>query len=271
MKTIVFDTETTGLPHGNVFSYACNDYTITPYTLPNFPYIMQLSYAIYNHKTKTIEKMVDHIVKIDDRVEISEGALQIHGITREMTQQRGIPIETVIHDIFKQIQIGFKKGYNLIGHNIIFDLAMLKAAIMRLIYDNAEKNQFTREQLRVFKTYMYTLCNYPKDKLICTMNTTTDFCELPSLRYTNRFKPPKLVELHKVLFHQTPNSLHNSLYDALITIRCFIKYRYNIDIIDTCTEFRKHAKQLYDIDFPPPVLRRSERIRLMMERKKMVL
>ena len=45
-------------------------------------------------------------------------------------------------------------------------------------------------------------------------------------------KYPKLIELHNKLFKYEPTNLHNSLYDVAVCLRCYIKLRYNKDLIE---------------------------------------
>ena len=45
-------------------------------------------------------------------------------------------------------------------------------------------------------------------------------------------KFPNLKELHQNLFDSTPQNLHNSLNDVIVTLRCYIKIKLQKDILD---------------------------------------
>jgi len=81
MKVLVFDTETTGLPKDRYASI--ND-------LEMWPYIVQLSYILYDTDSQKMLSCKDHIIKIDPSVDITEGSIAIHGITRTICQRKGI-------------------------------------------------------------------------------------------------------------------------------------------------------------------------------------
>ena len=53
MRVLVFDTETTGLPKTKI---------LNKYMLELWPYIVQLSYIIYDIDTNTIVKIKDCII-----------------------------------------------------------------------------------------------------------------------------------------------------------------------------------------------------------------
>jgi hypothetical protein len=58
----------------------------------------------------------------------------------------------------------------------------------------------------------------------------------------NKF--PKLLELHQKLFESIPNNLHNSFNDILVTLRCYIKLKHNIDLNEKCDKFIKTSKAI---------------------------
>ena len=70
----------------------------------------------------------------------------------------------------------------------------------------------------------------------CTMRNTTTFCQMERLSKNDipYFKTPSLTELYLKLFpnESLPANLHNSLVDVLMTLRCYIKFCYDLDIIE---------------------------------------
>ena len=80
------------------------------------------------------------------------------------------------------------------------------------------------------------------------MRKTTEFCNI--VRHTKRtnkpyFKPPSLGELYLTLFPESklPTELHNSLVDILITLKCYIKFNYNLDVTDMNSSIRQLCDQ----------------------------
>ena len=58
-------------------------------------------------------------------------------------------------------------------------------------------------------------------QIICTMKTTVDYCALEW--NWNRFKYPKLWELHKKVFWEYFIWAHDAFVDVEATLRCFIE------------------------------------------------
>ena len=79
MKVLIFDTETTGLPLERNPSI---------YDSSMWPYIVQLSYILYDTKAKKSLVAHDWVIKVPDGVEISEGSINLHGITRDISNKK---------------------------------------------------------------------------------------------------------------------------------------------------------------------------------------
>lgn len=265
MKIIVFDTETTGLLPKQHKHYPSKTYTLCPETVADFPHIVQLSVALYDHKKKRIESLVDSIIQIPEHIPIPEESIAFHGITREISTAKGIPIKDALHTFFQLIQTGVENGYKLVGHNLEFDIYTIEAELLRIIWSNNTKpkeDRITKEERSQLIHYFHLIRNYPAEHVVCTMAETTDMCKIPFPRGTGN-KYPKLTELHQFMFGTIPNNLHNSLYDILITLRCFVKHFYHVDLMECCPEFQKHTMALYDFEYIQPQ-RRSERLKVKM-------
>ena len=126
MRVIVFDTETSGLPKTNVLTYGL---------LNLWPYIVQLSYLIYDVNEKELVKIRDNIIKIPYNIEISQESINLHGISNDISYSQGIKIENIIEEFMEDLNTC---DY-IIGHNIQFDINMIKAELMRL-NTNTDKN-----------------------------------------------------------------------------------------------------------------------------------
>ena len=226
MRVLVFDTETTGLPKSKI---------ISPDTLHLWPHIVQFSYIIYDTDANDIVVTMDSIIKVEKNVVISEESIGFHGITNEISQTKGIKLNQVLNIFCKYL----KTADVLVGHNINFDIQMAKVELLRFIYSNTLPD----EKFQKYKNYLYSLANFTN--IYCTMQNSIELCNIKMVnRYGEEYnKFPKLVELHQQLFHCVPNNLHNSLNDILITLRCFVKMKYNIDINEGCDTFIEISKK----------------------------
>lgn len=228
MRVLVFDTETTGLPKSKYISNV---------TLPLWPSIIQFSYVIYNDSENKIETMVDSVIKIPDFVEMSQECTNIHGITKEMSYSKGADLKSFLFTFIEDV-------YNcdvLVGHNIQFDLNMLKVEILRLI---PTLEYFEKLYLEYFLEYFQ---NILKEKIYCTMQTSIEFC---AIKRKDKFgkeynKFPKLMELYTKLFELVPKNLHNSLNDVLICLRCFYMLKYKLDL---CKENKEIVDLFLELD-----------------------
>ena len=87
MKFLVFDTETTGLPKSK---YA------EPEDTWKFPYVVQLSWLIFNTGTNKVEALRDKIIRLPNYIKIPQRATEIHGITQEQMLEEGEPAIDVL-------------------------------------------------------------------------------------------------------------------------------------------------------------------------------
>lgn len=208
MKILVFDTETTGLPE--------KDASI--YEFAKWPYIIQLSYILYDLSNNTI-KYGDDYIKIDSEINIPQASYEKHKLTHEILREKGENIQKILNK-FNNI---LKESDIVVGHNISFDKRMVFVECMR---NNLQQN-FTvfRGNKRIRKSEF------------CTMKETTNYCNITGYsKYNGRpfLKTPSLIELYKILFPDAiiPKHLHNSLVDILITLRCYIEFQYSFDILE---------------------------------------
>ncbi len=195
MKVLVFDTETTGLPK----RYA--KYTDTH----EWPHIIQISYIYYDTDTHNFT-VFDHIIKLDPVVVVSEKSIEIHKITKEISQEKGVSIKQVLHEF---IALARHADY-VIGHNLQFDKNMVIVECIR----NRVMSPFLN---KTFKEY-------------CTMKQSVDICRLNSKNNYHKYKYPKLEELHWFLFNILAKNLHNSLCDVIVTLRCFYMLIFKEDL-----------------------------------------
>ena len=202
MKVLVFDTETTGLPTER-------NPSITD--VHKWPYVLQLSYILYDTETRELLEMQNDLIKIPLDVEITPGSEAIHHISRQMCQANGIAIDDALNCFNKALD----KADVIVGHNISFDKRLLMVESKRL-------KKFLRitEQGR-------------RKAEFCTMKKGTDICQLEvaSPAGEKYYKYPTLSELHFKLFAHLPSGTHNALADILICLRCYIKMTEDMDFV----------------------------------------
>jgi DNA polymerase-3 subunit epsilon len=192
MRVLVFDTETTGLPPKN---------TPTNRT-DSWPYIVQLSWVIYNDETKQVEEEKDYIISLGTHIPISSESTAIHGITGELSRARGVSIDVALFDF----KMAANRCGRMVAHNIEFDKNMLIVEFYRArIFNN------------VFPPSEY-----------CTMKNGTSLCKLVKVWNDGKtsLKFPKLVELYHGLFGAdapAPEGLHNAKVDVDVCLKCYVK------------------------------------------------
>jgi hypothetical protein len=226
MRVLVFDTETTGLPGSKIMS---------PDTLKLWPYIVQFSYVIYDTQLNDIVESSDTIVRVKEGVVIPEDSTKIHGITNEISKEKGINIELILNDFFYHL----RNVDLLVGHNVSFDINMVKVELLRIIYGNG-----LQDEIKANKYNLHFLTNYKN--ISCTLQESIELCDIKATdKYGKTYlKFPKLIELHKKLFESEPNNLHNSFNDILVTLRCFMMLKHNKDLNENCDKFIETAKAI---------------------------
>jgi DNA polymerase III epsilon subunit-like protein len=227
MKIIVFDTETTGLPKSKI---------INELSLSLWPYIVQFSYVIYDTELKKIIKTVDLIIRIPENINISDEVSDIHGITNFISQTSQYKIEDALTH-FSRDYINYNIDL-IVGHNLSFDINMLKVELMREIINN-QNNLIDK---RLFLQLLENLDDIKPEssELYCTMQKSVELCNLKAkTKYGKEYvKFPKLNELHMKLFNSSPKNLHNSLNDVLICLRCYYMLEHKVDIIEIDSEIK---------------------------------
>jgi DNA polymerase III epsilon subunit-like protein len=228
MRILVFDTETTGLPETKI---------INPDTLNLWPHIVQFSYVIYDVSLNTLVESNNYIIKVPENVVISEEVVNIHGITNEICDKKGISIEHVLYEFFHYL----KNVDMIVGHNIEFDFNMVKIELLRIIYNKV----LTNEQLTFYKHHLHFVTNCKNT--YCTLKESITLCNITALNKNGRryLKYPKLIELHQTLFHTSPTNLHNSFNDILVTLRCFMKLKYDTDLLEKCKLFKQLSNSIF--------------------------
>jgi len=181
---LIFDTETTGLPHNKT----------APITdLDNWPRLVQIAWQLHDATGKLLSQQ-NFIVK-PDGFDIPFKAEQVHGISTKRALEEG-------HDLIKVLDVFAKdlsETFLLVGHNIEFDINIIGAEFIRKALD-------TDHLLKVTK--------------LDTGLSATDYCALQG-GIGGKLKMPTLAELHKKLFDRSFEDAHDAAYDVAATARSF--------------------------------------------------
>ncbi len=185
---LVLDIETTGLSE-------LKEVDLDKINPLEWPRCVQIAWSLHDSSGKCAEDH-DFIVKTDG-FNIPLSAYNIHGISDELSQKEGHPIDQVLLALDKTI----KKSDFIVGHNIGFDIGGISSEYLRL------------ERPHPFKQH----------QLIDTCSDQTkQLCRIEGGRGKG-FKFPKLEELHQFLFNETITDSHNATRDVVATARCFFE------------------------------------------------
>jgi DNA polymerase III epsilon subunit-like protein len=209
MKVLIFDTETSGLPTTKE-EPSC-------YNMEKFPFILQLSYIVFDTSSNYIVDIFDNLIKIDQNI-ISQGSYQIHKISFNDCCEKGVPI----YDALKTFIELYHKCDLIVGHNVTFDLKMINIECLRNLVSPI-------------------LYKSDKDKIYCTMMNSINIVKIEKInRFGQKyFKFPKLIETFKHLFDYEPNHLHNAFTDILCCFRVFHFIYFGDDIYHKESNFKK--------------------------------
>jgi DNA polymerase III subunit alpha len=183
---IIFDTETTGLPER---------YDAPLSDSANWPRCVQLAWQVHDQTGNLIEQF-DCLIK-PEGYNIPYDSEQIHGISTELAQEQGIPLQ----DALAKFEEALLKASYVVGQNVGFDINILGAEYFRI----GKSSPLTK--FPVIDT--------------CT-ECTADLLKLPGGR-GGKFKLPTLTELHQYLFGIPFSEAHNASADVEATARCFLE------------------------------------------------
>lgn len=181
MKTIVLDTETTGLPN---FRASSGD--------PDQPHICQIGAMLFDCGGR-VKAELNLLVKPDGWV-IPEEATAIHGISQEDAEQYGISLKGAMGLLWRLIAAADV----MVAHNLSFDFFLLRIAAKRAALSEPK--------------------DWKIDKF-CTMKAMVDVCKIPPTEkmlasgFTN-YKSPNLQEAYKHFHGQEFEGAHDAMADV---------------------------------------------------------
>lgn len=193
---LFIDTETTGLPLNDKAAYT---------NLDNWPYLVQIALIIEDDNYGILAKR--NIILKPNGYSIPESSARIHGISNAKAVKEGEDRKQVICFLDTVL-------YNsdiIIGHNVSFDLNVVKAEIIRI--KGIENTLFVKK----------------KHNIIDTMNLSVNVCKIPNLSFYSRqsqpYKYPKLAELYYKLFNKHFDNQHDAMSDIQATYDCYYKLK----------------------------------------------
>lgn len=152
-----------------------------------FPHIVSIAW-----KFGAVEKYF--IVHQEGR-KIPAEAIAVHGITNKIANdpEKTEPLSFVLG----QLMVDAHKAANIIGHNIYFDVSIIKASTLRLFGVKSKEATIICDVLH-------------KDKRIDTMRASQKYFK----------KWPKLTELHEYLFKKSFEA-HSAFEDTRACEKCY--------------------------------------------------
>ena len=230
MKVLIFDTETTGLPKNPK-----DDPSIM--NIEEFPYIVQLSWMMYETETCNLISESDNIIKLANNIEISEESINIHKITKQICKEKGVKISEVLQKFIKN----FKNADLCVAHNMQFDQKIITVELIRNLLRHGD-TEFES------KLVMWQEFSNSK-KMFCTMQETVDICNIKAVsrKYGGKeyIKFPTLAELHEYYFGYKPENLHNAYTDVIVCVRCFHMLKFGEDICEKNIKFRRFVNRIH--------------------------
>jgi DNA polymerase III epsilon subunit-like protein len=178
---LFFDTETAGLPRNWKASHT--DFN-------NWPRLVQIAWIQYDNEGNEVDSQ-DYIIR-PEGFTIPYKTAQIHGITTARALKEGVDLKGVLENFNQKIS----ESENLVAHNISFDDRVMGAEFVR---NGIETELFNKNR-------------------ICTMKTTTTFCQIPG---SFGFKWPTLAELHYAVFERDFTGAHNAKADIEATANSY--------------------------------------------------
>lgn len=183
---LFFDTETTGF---------FNDRQ--PVDHPSQPHIVQLAASLCDDDGSEV---MGFSVIVDNGVSIPVQASNVHGITTEIADARGIEPESALH-LFSHL---YRLADTVVAHNIKFDKGVVEAEIARR---HGQVRRLTKP-------------------LFCTMEAASPIVNLPPTERMiaagfNKPKPPKLEECIQHFFGEALDGAHDAMIDVAACRRVY--------------------------------------------------
>jgi len=190
MRVLLFDTETTGLPHKPQYpAKMCKN---------NWADIVSIAWILADEYGNALETEY-HVIR-PDGWSIPQDSVEIHKITEEHAYTYGDSLRCVITKFIECVS----KSDVLVAHNMNFD---------KNVINNALK----------WRLDLSFLLEDVTKRFFCTMKESREIVGLPG-KTKGTYKMAKLSEMYTRLFDKEPTEvLHNSLGDTQIMKDCFFR------------------------------------------------
>jgi DNA polymerase III subunit alpha len=187
----IFDVETKGLPKFN---------TNSKYRFPSFKHLnkydsarlQSISWIVANEQGEKIKQEYFIIKPLDFIIDNDSHATKIHGITKEIAEDKGIPW----HSMYDKFYEDLSNCKTLVAHNIQFDISIMLSEMYRY-------NQH------------YGIDALLDKNRICTMK----YGKLA----TGALKNPKLSELYMHFYNEEIENAHDAMFDTLYCYKCLVE------------------------------------------------
>ena len=195
---LVYDLETTGLPMFN---------TKGKYRFFNFRWlnkydssrIVSISWILFDNFGKILKQEYHIMRPLDFDIDNTSKAVEIHGITQEIAQEKGVTWHYVYDKFFHDL----KKSHSIVAHNLQFDFSVMLSEMHR----------------------------YGKQEGIDEMFEKRRLCTLQLGRVAmKQTKAPKLSELYKFLHNEELTNAHDALHDTLHCCKCMLAMMHFEDV-----------------------------------------
>jgi DNA polymerase III epsilon subunit-like protein len=199
----IFDTETLGLPIFNTTGY---------HRFPSFKYLNKYDTArivsiswILAEEDGTVIKQAYHIIRpLDFMIDNNSKAVEIHGITSEIADEKGIPW----HTMYDELIVDLNQATTIVAHNIQFDVSILLSEMYR----------------------------YNKQRGITSLLEKNRLCTMKmGMTVMKQKKRPKLIELYKHLYNEEMQNAHDAEYDTKYCHKCLVAMMDKCDVNEFIT------------------------------------
>ena len=192
-----------------------------------------MSYIIYDTEEPNKSKIFNKYIDIPDDVIITESSIEKHHIDKEKIRREPAEKKALIGDAVNEFirDIMDPDVVTVVGHNVQFDRKAVIAELLRLSSGDLTKTE---------KEVQFLM---DKKNFACSMDLTAPICNIQmAVNYKDKktgedkvfykVKSPRLVESYQYYFGYSPDDhlLHDALIDVILTLRVFIKYKYNEDV-----------------------------------------
>jgi len=229
------------------------------------PYIIQLSYIVYDLDEPENSKIFDKYIRIPKGVTVSPDAAKVNGIRYEndnrdiftvKTDETGQEIErkkvkaskiASIREVIDEFIDDCETCDLLIGHNVQFDKERVLEELQRLEEEDKTISSVFFKAQREQKERIFNAKHALSldERYYCTMQQSKSICKIQSSHpkaKAGTYKPPKLLEAYQTFFGYIPQDLHNALVDIITCLRVYMYIEHQGR--DVCNENAEISKIL---------------------------